>query len=275
MIALLFLISIESSLFLRLSPGVVSQGLGGSSVLIDEGLPVFHNPACSGAMSFNFTLSRWLYGTNYLTCGGVYRNTMFGITYMNYGRIQGYDEAGNPTTVFTPYDFCAGIGYRFGLIGLVVKGFVEQIDNHSMYGLCATIGTRLQYKALSIGAKVDNLGKEFAENTSIPLFTALGIKYSLTSGIDFLAEIKVPLIEFNTGIVYTYRDLKLLLGCRYLQPENLTGESNTSISFDDVSLTGGISVSVESYDIGYSIAYGNLSIAHQFSVTFIPHAVIQ
>jgi hypothetical protein len=275
MIAVIFLISIESSQFLRLSPGVVSQGLGGSSVLIDEGLPVFHNPACSGEMSFNFTLSRWLYGTNYLTCGGVYHKAMFGITYMNYGRIQGYDETGDPTAVFTPYDFCAGIGYRLGPVGLVMKGFLEQIENQNMYGLCATIGTYLQYKALSIGAKVDNLGKEFAENTSIPLFTALGIKYSLTSGIDILAEIKAPLVEFNTGIVYTYRNLRLLLGGRYLQPENLAGESNIKVSLDDVSLTGGVSVSVESYDIGYSIVYGSLSIAHQFSVTFIPLAVLQ
>ncbi len=275
MIALVFLISIESSQFLRLSPGVVSQGLGGSSVLIDEGLPVFHNPACSGEMSFNFTLSRWLYGTNYLTCGGVYRNTMFGITYMNYGGIQGYDETGNPTAVFTPYDFCAGIGYRFGPVGLVVKGFLERIEDQNMYGLCATIGTRLQYKALSIGAKVDNIGKEFAENTSIPLFTALGIKYSLTSEIDILAEIKAPLVELNTGIAYTYRNLRLLFGGRYLQPENLTGESNVSISTDDLNLTGGISVSVENYHIGYSVAYGSLSIAHQFSVTFVPLAVLQ
>jgi hypothetical protein len=270
MIIFIFLLTIESSQFLRLSPGVVSQGLGGSSVLIDEGLPVFHNPACTGEMSFNFTLSRWLYGTDYLTCGGVYRNTMFGISYLSYGQIQGYDELGNPTTVFSPYDLCAGMGYRYGPVGIVLKGFIEQIEDQSMYGLCAMIGACLQYENLSIGAKVDNLGKELAKNTTIPLLVAAAIKYNLISEINIFAEIKGPLVELSTGIIYEYRNLKLLLGGRYLPPEDMTGGSGLSVSTDDLSLTGGILVNVESYDIGYSVAYGNLSIAHQFSVTFRP-----
>jgi len=269
-IIVIFIVAIESNQFLRVSPGVISQGLGGSSVLIDEGLSIFHNPAISRDMSFNFTLSRWLYGTNHLTCGGAYENSIFGITYLNYGQIQGYDEAGNPTTAFTPYDLCAGIGYRFGLLGLALKGFIQQIDDQSMYGLCAVIGTCLQYKAFSIGVKVDNLGKELAENTTIPLYSALGIKYRMTQVIDIHAEMKAPHMELSTGIVYTYQNLRLLLGGRYLQPENLNGETTISFSTDDICLTGGMSVTVENYDIGYSIVYGSLSVAHQFSVTFVP-----
>lgn len=270
MIIFVFLFTIESSQFLRLSPGVLSQGLGGSSVLIDEGLPVFHNPACTGETSFNFTLSRWLYGTNYLTCGGVYRSTMFGISYLGYGQIQGYDELGNPTNVFSPYDLCAGFGYRYGPVGVVVKGFIEQIEDQNMYGLCATIGICMQYRAVSIGAKVDNLGKEFAENTKIPLLMAAALKYNVMSEIDIIVEMKAPLIEFNTGITYQFKNLKLLVGGRLLPPENLAGGSEIGISIDDLSMTGGIMIRVETYDIGYSVAYGNLSIAHQFSVTFHP-----
>lgn len=270
MILLIFVVAIESNQFLRLSPGVISQGLGGSSVLIDEGLSIFHNPAISREMSFNFTLSRWLYGTNYLTCGGTYENSIFGITYMNYGQIQGYDEAGNPTMVFTPYDLCAGMGYRFGPVGIALKGFIQQIDDQSMYGLCAVVGTSFQYKALTIGVKVDNLGKEFAERTSIPLYSAIGVKYHMTSVIDIHAEMKAPHIELNTGIIYTYQNLRLLLGGRYMQPEDLAGGTTIGFSTDDLCWTGGMSVSVENYDIGYSIVYGNLSVAHQFSVTFVP-----
>lgn len=268
MIIFIFLLAIESSQFLRLSPGVLSQGLGGSSVLIDEGLPVFHNPACMGETSFNFTLSRWLYGTNYLTCGGLYRNSMFGISYLGYGQIQGYDEFGNTTNLFSPYDLCAGFGYRYGPVGVVVKGFIEQIEDQRMYGLCGTIGVCMQYKAMSVGAKIDNFGKEFAENTTIPLLVAAALKYKVMSEIDIIVEMKAPLIEFNTGIIYSYKNLRLLLGGKLLPPEDLTNGSEMSISSDDLSMTGGIVVRVETYDIGYSVVYSNLSIAHHFSVTF-------
>jgi hypothetical protein len=270
MILFCFLIATGSSQFLRLSPGVVSQGLGGVSVVVDEGLSVFHNPACAEDMTFNFTLSRWLYSTSYVACGGVYGNNLFGVSYMNYGSIQGYDAQGNPTTVFTPYDFCAGVGRRQGRFGFVIKGFMEKIDSQSLYGLCAAIGICLQYKGLTIGIKVDNLGKEFAESTSIPTYAALGLKYGLTTAMSILVECKAPLTELNAGIVYKYKDLFLLFGTRYLRPENLVDGSNVATGFADLSLTGGLAVHVQNYRIGYSLVYGNQSNAHQFSVMFVP-----
>lgn len=270
MILFCFLIAIGSSEFLRLSPGVVSQGLGGASVVIDEGLSAFHNPACAEDMTFNFTLSRWLYSTSYATCGGVYGNNLFGISYINYGRIQGYDAQGNPTSVFTPYDICVGIGRKQGRFGFVIKGFMERIDSQNLYGVCAAIGTCLQYKKLIMGIKVDNLGKEFGENTTIPAYAALGLKYGLTEGVSILAELKAPLLELNAGMIYEYKNLLLLFGAKYLHPENIAEGSGIASGFTDLSLTGGIAVHALNYRIGYSLVYGDLSVAHQFSVMFVP-----
>ncbi|UCG31420.1 MAG: hypothetical protein JSV53_05975 [candidate division WOR-3 bacterium] len=270
MILFFFLLTIESNQFLRLSPGVVSQGLGGASVLIDEGLAVFHNPAYTDDMAFNVTLSRWLYSTNYLTCGGTYQDNMFGISYLNYGRIQGYDATGNPTEVFTPYNLCVGIGRKYGPFGLAIKGFIERIDDLNLYGFCATVGAYLQYRAMKIGVKLDNLGKEFGENTSIPAFAAIGLEYGLTDDLGVLCELKAPTLEVNTGISYSYNNLTLLLGVKYLKPNDLLIDSGGNFGAGDFSLTGGLTISVETYNVGYSIGYGHLSVSHQFSVTFVP-----
>jgi hypothetical protein len=267
MITLLFLITVESSYFLKMSPGVMSQGLGGSSVVVDEGLSVFHNPANVGGQMYNFTLSRWLYATNYLTLGGTYDQYSFGVSYMNYGSIQGYDSHGVPTGVFTPYNLCVGFGRRFGPVGFALKGFVEQIADRTQYGIAACLGLHVRYKHLKLGAKLDNLGKEFAEDSSIPYYTAIGLEFDLAPEISLIAEVKYPKAEISSGFAYSYQNLTLLLGARYLQSQ---GSNQNNGLLDDIGLTGGLMLVIDNYRIGYAIVYGYFSVAHQFSVTFIP-----
>ena len=266
MTILLFFIALESSYFLKMSPGVTSQGLGGSSVVVNEGLAVFHNPAYVERTLYNFTLSRWLYSTNYLTLGGNHDRYSFGLSYMNYGSIQGYDRFGAPTIVFTPYNACMGIGRRFGVLGIALKAFIERVAEQTQYGIAGCLGFSVRTGKLQLGAKVDNLGKEFAQGTAIPSYTAVGIKIGLTQEIDLIAEAKYPELEFNSGLAYSYRDLTILFGGRYIQ--NGTGQMVNH--FDNIGVTGGLVLAMDNYRIGYSIVYGYLSLAHQFSVTFAP-----
>ncbi len=266
MIALLFLVAVESSYFLRMSPGVVSQGLGGASVVVSEGLAAFHNPANVQEQAFNFTLSRWLYATNYLTLGATYEHYSFGFSYLNYGSIQGYDDNGNATEAFTPYNFCIGAGRRFGSFGIALKGFAEKIAQQTQYGLAVCIGFQTRIKNLLLGAKLDNLGKEFSENSIIPYYSALGFEITLARELSLVAEFKYPNAEINSGLQYSYRNLTVLLGGRYLQRFN---EASDKIA-GDIGLTGGMILKIDNYRIGYAAVYGFLSVAHQFSVTFIP-----
>lgn len=266
MIVILFLMTLESSYFLRLSPGVMSQGLGGSSVVINEGLSVFHNPAYTGENVFNFTLSRWLYSTNYLALGGSYEDYALGVSYMNYGSIQGYDSTGVPITAFTPYNICIGLGRRFGPLGFAIKGFAEKIHDRTQYGIAGSIGYILHYKGMTFGFKVDNLGKEFGENTDIPYYAAVGFKIGLTADIDLFAEAKHPGTELNSGFAYSYQDLTILLGTRYMRSP--TG--STQRQLDDLGFTGGLMLALDEYRIGYSVVYGYFSLAHQFTVAFTP-----
>jgi hypothetical protein len=84
--------------------------------------------------------------------------------------------------------------------------------------------------------------------------------------MGLIAEAKYPELELNSGLAYSYRDLTILFGARYLQ--NQSGQ--TVDHFDNVGVTGGLVLAMDNYRIGYSIVYGYLSLAHQFSVTFAP-----
>ena len=264
---ILFLCALGSSQFLKMTPGVLSQGMGGASVVIDEGLAIFHNPAFSRGTQFNFTLSRWLYATNHLTAAGAYQDFLFGITYLNYGRIQGYDELGNETEVFAPYDLCIGLGRRFGVAGIGIKAFTERIEDQVLYGVCASCGFYVHGDKIAFGIRADNIGKEFGQNTAVPLLVAAGVRYRLFSDFDLLLEAKPMDLELNAGFMYRYEDLRVFMGMRYLAPDGFVEEMNLS---KDVCYTGGIIVHIEDYDIGYSIVYNPLSLAHQFGIMFVP-----
>ncbi len=267
---IIFLISVNSSYFLKLSPGVMSQGLGGASIMIDEGLSAFHNPAYNHDTKLNFTLSRWLYATNLFSIGACFKNNVIGINYLNYGGIQGYNEYGVATNNFNPFDICFILGRKLGFFGVFVKTFGEKIDSQTLYGVCGGISSYVDFGNVSIGAKIDNVGKELAQKTEIPLTTSFGLKLALPSSIDLIIELKSPDLEINSGLMYTYENIKLLLGIKYMRPQNLIADTQHSLRLIDLNFTSGLIVQVKKYQIGYSFMYTEFSNAHQFSVTLIP-----
>lgn len=267
---ILLLFSINSSYFLKLSPGVMSQGLGGVSIMINEGLSAFHNPAFVQNTKVNCTLSRWLYSTNIFSMGACFKNYALGISYLNYGKIQGYNEYGVATNEFNPYNMCLILARKLGLFGLSIKAFGEKIDDYALYGLCGGISSYIDFSTISIGVKIDNLGKEFVENTRIPITTALGLKFTLPENIDIFIESKIPDLEINIGLLYKYQNIRLLFGTKYLKPQNLIETATPGLSLSDFDITGGLLIEIQNYEIGYSFVYTEFSMAHQFSITFTP-----
>ena len=266
MTLILFLISVNSCYFLKLSPGVMSQGLGGASIMNDEGLSAFHNPAYIQNTKFNFTVSRWLYSTNLFSLGASFNENCIGLSYLNYGSIQGYNEYGLATNKFNPFNICLAIGRRLGPLGVSIKVFSEKIDSYALYGICGGTSMYLDFGKIAIGAKVDNLGKEFGQDSEIPFIIGMGLKITLPKNFDILIESKMPDLEINSGLLYSYQNINLLFGIKYLKAE----ASNPDISFSDLNFSGGIIIQVENYNIGYSLMYTQFSMAHQFSIIFIP-----
>lgn len=266
MTLLLILISVNSCYFLKLSPGVMSQGLGGASIMHDEGLSAFHNPATMHGTKFNFTLSRWLYSTNLFSCGVSFDKNCAGLSYLNYGTMQGYNELGIPTHTFTPFTMCFALGRKLGLFGVAVKAFGQKIDSDILYGLCASASSYIDLKKIAIGVKVDNLGKEFNKSYALPIVIGIGLKITLPKNIDIVFETKIPDAEVNTGLLYTYQSIQLLFGLKYLKPDI----SNPDMSLTDLHMTGGFTIRVENYNIGYSLVHTPLAMAHQFSILLAP-----
>ena len=262
----LFILTLSSSYFLKLTPGVMSQGLGGVSVMLDEGLAVFHNPVLAQASKFNFTLSRWFYSTTFFCFGASYQRNSFGISYLNYGGIQGFDEFGNPTGEFVPYDLRIALGRSFSPLGITIQGFQEKIADQPLLGLCCGISSYFKLGCIALGFKVDNLGKEFAQNTDIPVLIALGSKINLPIDLDFLFEVRPLDLEVSSGVLYEYQNIRIFFGAKYLYPE-VQDYALTLVDFD---FSGGVLVKVDDYEIGYSLVYNEFSTAHQFSIIFTP-----
>ncbi|MGB3341933.1 MAG: hypothetical protein WBB37_10690 [bacterium] len=266
---ILLLLSVNSSYFLKLSPGVRSQGLGSAVLMIDEGLSAFHNPAIPGSTQVNFTLSRWLFSTSHFSIGATFKNYVIGVSYLNYGIIQGYDQFGISTDEFTPYDMCLVLGRRIGAFGISLKTFGEKVDTEVLYGACLGISSYIEFGDIAIGAKIDNLGKEFSKNTNIPWITKTGVKFSFQQ-FEFIMESGIPDLEISAGIAYTHESICLLFGMRYLMGYNIIDDERLSRSFSDIQLSSGLIVTVEEYQIGYSFLYNEVSNAHQFSIAFSP-----
>lgn len=237
--------------------------------MIDEGLSAFHNPALSSSKTVNFTLARWLFSSNHFSLGATLMNNHIGISYMNYGKIQGYDEFGALTNEFAPYNICFVIGRKIGAFGISIKTFSEKIDTHNMFGVCFSISSYLDYGNIAIGAKIDNLGKEFSKDTNIPWTSGTGVKYIINQ-FEFILETSIPDLTLSIGTAYTHDNACLLFGVKYLAPYNIIDDEPLTRSFSDVQLSSGLIISVDEYQIGYSFLYSEISKAHQFSITMNP-----
>lgn len=261
---LYLIFSVNSCYFLELPSGVMSSGLGGVVSIVDEGLAVFHNPALMQETKINFTLSRWFYNTNLAGLGGTYKNYSFGLNYLNYGIIQGYDEFGIPTNRFAPYDLTVAGAIRIGSFGFDIKVFQERIDSVSLFALCGGIGSYFKSDRFLIGSKIDNFGREFTYHQSTPISIVNGIRFTLTDSFDLFLEVKAPEIELKGGLLYWYQNIKIFTGIKYTTP--LPEVKNFSTA--DLNLSGGILIKLEEYEIGYSFVWTKFSLAHQFSIVF-------
>ncbi|MGQ9464118.1 MAG: hypothetical protein ACUVQ4_00215 [bacterium] len=250
----------------RLSVGVQSNGIGGVSILIDEGLSAFHNPALMSETKFNFTLSRWFNETNLLNFGAAYKNNGLGISYLNYGIIQGYDEFGFPTRTFSPYDLVIAIARRMGNWGLSLKNFQSRIDSVLFAGVAGGLSSFFEFKDIAIGAKVDNLGAELLQRVDVPIIVGTAIKFKIPEDFEFCIEARGLSFELSTGLLYRYENVKIFGGVKYIAPKEYVDR----ISFADFNLSSGLTILFEEYEFGYSFIYNQFGSAHQVEIIFTP-----
>ena len=108
-----------------------------------------------------------------------------GITYINYGNFDGYDEAGNSTGSFSGNEAALSLGYAFNIpwsdiyIGSNVKFITSKLEQYSSFGIAADIG------ALYINEDINFNAALVIRNIGAQLSTYAGQRESLPLEIDF------------------------------------------------------------------------------------------
>lgn len=157
--------------------------------------PASINPEMDNQLSLNYT--NYIGDINYGTAAYAYlwdRRTQVihaGVTYMNYGKFDGYDEAGNSTNSFSGSEVAVSVGHARNIpftdfhIGVNVKIISSKLEQYSSLGGALDIGV-MYFKEdwdLNVTAVARNLGTQFTpyheEYEPLPFEVLLGVSQTL------------------------------------------------------------------------------------------------
>lgn len=135
--------------------------------------PAAINPEMDNQFSMNYV--NYFADVNYGTAAYAYlwdRRTQVlhaGVTYINYGQFDGFDEAGNATNSFSGGEVALSMGYARNIpytdfhVGANVKLISSKLEQYSSFGGAIDIGVMYVYEPwdLHIAAVARNIGTQF------------------------------------------------------------------------------------------------------------------
>ncbi|QNJ98874.1 type IX secretion system protein PorQ [Constantimarinum furrinae] len=157
--------------------------------------PASINPEMDNQLSLNYT--NYIGDINYGTASYAYlwdRRTQvlhMGVSYINYGKFDGYDEFGNPTNSFSGGEVAVSFGHARNIaftdfhIGANVKFISSTLEQYSSFGVAVDIGVMYVYEDwdLHITGVARNIGTQITpyENTyeKLPFELVFGISQIL------------------------------------------------------------------------------------------------
>lgn len=157
--------------------------------------PATINVEMDNQLALNY--SSYLGGIGYGTAAYAYtvdrRTQTFhaGITYINYGSFDGYDEDGNSTGTFTGSEAALSMGYALQIgrsdfyFGGNLKFITSKLEQYSSFGAAADLGLLYinDYLDLNAAFVLRNLGTQITTyaglNESLPFEVALGVSQKL------------------------------------------------------------------------------------------------
>lgn len=157
--------------------------------------PASINPAMDNQLSVNYT--NYIGDVNYGTVAYAYmwdRRTQVlhaGVTYINYGSFDGYDELGNQTSSFSGGEVALSVGHARNIaftnfhVGANLKLISSTLEQYSSFGAALDIGVMYYYEDwdLHITGVARNLGTQITpyENTyeKLPFEVILGVSQTL------------------------------------------------------------------------------------------------
>jgi len=182
--------------FLNLVSSPRQAALGGKVITIydfDVSQPLF-NPASiniemDGQLALNY--SSYLGGIGYGTAAYAYtvdrRTQTFhgGVTYINYGNFEGYDESGNSTGSFSGSEAAISLGYAFNIpwtdiyLGTNIKFITSKLEQYASFGMALDLG------AIYINEKIGFQAAIAIRNVGTQITTYAGQNEPLPLELDF------------------------------------------------------------------------------------------
>lgn len=229
---------------LRLPASSHAAALGGQNVTLIEDEPTagWYNPALYANVSdlsagLNFMTyaagSTWL-GAHFVKAFGERHTMAVGAQYMNYGKMDETDEAGNTLGQFSAKDIVIGAGYSYLLSdrwtgGANLKMMVSNLADYT--ALAAAIDVGVNYyddeNDLSVSASLQNIGTQLkayhdGQRTHLPFTLALGF----SKGMAHLP------VRFHV----TMTDVTRWKSSYYVLPENKDKDKSDKVGFGKIAL---------------------------------------
>lgn len=229
---------------LRLPASSHAAALGGQNVTLIEDEPTagWYNPALYANVSdlsagLNFMTyaagSTWM-GAHFVKAFGERHTMAVGVQYMNYGKMDETDEAGNTLGQFSAKDIVIGAGYSYLLSdrwtgGANLKMMVSNLADYT--ALAAAIDVGVNYyddeNDLSVSASLQNIGTQLkayhdGQRTHLPFTLALGF----SKGMAHLP------VRFHV----TMTDVTRWKSSYYVLPENKDKDKSDKVGFGKIAL---------------------------------------
>ena len=229
---------------LRLPASSHAAALGGQNVTLIEDEPTagWYNPALYANVSdlsagLDFMTyaagSTWM-GAHFVKAFGERHTMAVGAQYMNYGKMDETDEAGNTLGQFSAKDIVIGAGYSYLLSdrwtgGANLKMMVSNLADYT--ALAAAIDVGVNYyddeNDLSVSASLQNIGTQLkayhdGQRTHLPFTLALGF----SKGMAHLP------VRFHV----TMTDVTRWKSSYYMLPENKDKDKSDKVGFGKIAL---------------------------------------
>lgn len=215
--------------FLNLVAGPRQAALGGKNITIYDYDPTsgIYNPSTINyQMDNNVSLNyvNYIGDVNYGTASYAYlidRRTQVihaGVTYVNYGTFNGYDETGEATGDFSGGEAALSVGYAYNIpwsdfyVGANVKLISSKLEQYSSFGGAIDLGVTYLYDDwdLVVAGVVRNIGTQFTPYyetyEDLPLEVDVGIS-QLAEGVPIRWHLTLEnLQQWNIAFSNSARD---------------------------------------------------------------------
>lgn len=224
---------------LRLPASSHAAALGGQNVTLIEDEPTagWYNPALYANVSdlsagLDFMTyaagSTWM-GAHFVKAFGERHTMAIGAQYMNYGKMDETDEAGNTLGQFSAKDIVIGAGYSYLLSdrwtgGANLKMMVSNLADYTALAAAVDVGVNYydDENDLSVSASLQNIGTQLkayhdGQRTHLPFTLALGF----SKGMAHLP------VRFHV----TMTDVTRWKSSYYVLPENKDKDKSDKVGF--------------------------------------------